>query len=186
MSHQLDFDGVLERLTLLQHFAYGSEQYCRDRLAGSEHDVGDGALDEYWGWVKSIVCSYTLECSIRIRVLLDTVADKPEADKIPGIDSAARSGLVIGRVIDGQFDLTLRETCNKIIHARKVIPMWATGVDGLLKFRYWSGDCELSGKRGSETWRLLLHIAPWARSIERFLVAADAAEVTMYVGQDWY
>lgn len=120
MSHLLDLEGIFEKLILLQHFAHGSEQYCRERLIGSECDAGDGELDSYWSWVKSLVSAYTLECSVRLRVLLDAVADQPEANKIINIDAHARSGLVIGQVVDGKFELTLRETCNKIIHAKKL------------------------------------------------------------------
>ena len=186
MSHQLNLEGVIEKLILLQHFAHGSEQYCRERLTGSEQDAGEGALDEYWGWVKSLVSAYTLECSIRVRVLLDTVAGKPEADKLVDLDSAARTALIIGQVLDGKFELTIRETCNKIIHARKVIPVWATAVEKDVEFKYWSGDYDLSGTRGNGTWRLILHIEPWAKSVERFLQQAESAELTFYIGQDWY
>jgi hypothetical protein len=177
---------VLEQLVLLQHFAHGSEQYCRERLIGSANDPGDGALDQYWGWVKGLVSAYTLECSVRLRVLLDAVAGKPEADMIASLDATARSGLVIGRVVDGKFELTLRETCNKIIHATKVIPVWTTDIERDVKFKYWSGKYDLSGTKGDESWRLILHVAPWARSIERFLSEAEATELTFYVGQDWY
>ena len=184
MSHQLDLEGVIEKLVLLQHFAYGSETYCRERLPGSEYDAGDEALDEYWGWAKSLVSIYILECSIRFRVLLDTVAGKPEAGKVKSLDAAARSGLVIGHVINGKFDLTIRETCNKIIHARKVIPLWAIGTENNVEFKYWSGKFELSGIKGSENWQLVLSVAQRAQSVERFL--KDADELTAYVGQDWY
>ena len=168
MSHQLNLEGVIEKLILLQHFAHGSVQYCRERLTGSEQDAGDGALDEYWGWVKGLVSAYTLECSIRVRVLLDTVGSKPEADKLVDLDSAARSGLIIGQVLDGKFELTIRETCNKIIHARKVIPVWATAVEKDVEFKYWSGDYDLSGTRGDATWRLVLHSHPGQRVLSAF------------------
>jgi hypothetical protein len=186
MSHLLDLGTVAEKLVLLQHFAHGSEQYCRERMTGSELDIGDGELDDYWSWVKGLVSTYTLECCIRLRVLLDTIAGKPGAEKIPSLDAAARTGLVIGQVIDGKFELTLRETCNKIIHAKKVIPIWTTGIERDIEFNYWSGDYDLSGIKGNEDWRFILHIAPWAKSVERFLAAAESAELTLYVGQDWY
>jgi len=186
MSHLLDLQSVFEKLILLQHFAHGSEQYCRERLVGSEYDIGDGALDEYWSWVKGIVSSYTLECGIRLRVLLDTFTGRPEADKIVSLDFAARSGVVIGQVVEGKFELTLRETCNKIIHARKVITVWTTGIAGDVTFKHWSGDLDLSGIKGGKNWRLLLHISPWARCVEQFLEEAESAELTVYVGQDWY
>lgn len=186
MSHQLNLEGVIEKLVLLQHFAHGSEQYCRERLAGSEQDQGDEALDEYWGWVKSLVSAYCLECSVRVRVLLDTVATKPEASNLVDLDFAACTDLTIGQVVEGEFELTIRETCNKIIHANKVIPVWATAIEGDIEFKYWSGDYDLSGIKGEETWRVILHIAPWAKSVERFLLEAKADNLTFYVGQDWY
>jgi hypothetical protein len=186
VSHHLDLEGISKKLVFLQHFAHGSEQYCRERLIGSDYDTGNGALDEYWGWVKGLVSAYALECSIRLRALLDTVTDKPEADKLISLDAAARAGLVIGQVIDGKFELTLREISNKIIHARKVIPVWATGIERDVEFKYWGGNYDFSGTKGDESWRLILHIAPWARSVERFLMEAESAELTLYVGQDWY
>lgn len=185
MSHSIDLGAVAEKLVLLQHFAYGSDQYCRERLTGSEHDVGNGALDEYWSWVKGLVSGYTLECCIRLRVLLDTIADKPGADKIAALDASARSGLVIGQIITGRFDLTLREICNKVIHAKKVIPVWATGAKKGIEFTYWSGDYDLSGTKGNEDWQLILHIAPWAKSVDQFLTDLESAELTRDIGQDW-
>jgi hypothetical protein len=155
-------------------------------LIGSEQDVGDGEFDEYWGWIKSIVSTYTIECSVRMRVLLDSVAGKSEEAKVASLEATATAGLVIGKVIDGKFDLTLRETYNKIIHATRVIPVWTTGMVGDVEFRYWSGDLDLSGTRGGKTWRMNLDIAPWARSIDRFIAKANHSEVTTNVGQDWY
>jgi len=86
MSHELNLEGVLEKLILIQHFAYGSKEYCRERLIGSEKDIGNGEFDEYWTWAKGLISSYILECSVRVRVLLDTVSDKPEANEIALID----------------------------------------------------------------------------------------------------
>lgn len=186
MSHQLNLEGVAEKLILLQHFAYGSEQYCRERLIGSQYDAGDGALDEYRGWVKGLVSAYVLECSIRLRVLLDTIAGKPQAEIIDSLEAEARSGLVIGQIFDGKFQLTLGETYSKIIHAKKAIPVWSTGIEHGVEFKYWSGDYDLSGIKGHKSWRLFLHVAPWVRSAEHLLMKAESAELTLYVGQDWY
>jgi hypothetical protein len=158
MSHQLDFDGMLEKLILLQHFAHGSKQFCQDRLTGSEYDIGDEAFDEYWGWVKVLVSTYILECGIRVRVFLDIISEKLEKSEIIDLDTAARAELSIGQIVDGNFKLTLRETCNKIIHAKKVVPVWTTGMVNDIEFKYWSGQFDLSGTRGSESWQLLLDV----------------------------
>ena len=108
MSHLLDLEGVVEKLVLLQHFAHGSEQYCRERLIESKYDVGSGALDEYWGWVKSLVSAYTLECSIRFRVLLDAVVGKSEADKIVGLAVCRRESSDSFPIAQKAFVLTVQ------------------------------------------------------------------------------
>jgi hypothetical protein len=184
MSHQLDFDGMLEKLILLQHFANGSKQFCQDRLTGSEYNIGEKAFDEYWGWVKVLVSTYILECSIRVRVFLKIISEKLEKSGIIDLDTAARAELSIGQIVNGNFKLRLRETCNKIIHAKKVIPVWTTGMVNDIEFKYWSGQFDLSGTRGSESWQLLLDVPSWGKSIERFLLKADSSELTLYVGQD--
>lgn len=186
MSHQLDLDGLLEKLVLLQHFSYGSKDYCRERLAGSEEDMGDKELDEYWGWVKGITSTYLIECAVRVRILLDIVTAQDHTAEVEVIDATARSGLVIGEPLEGKFELTLREVCNKIIHARNVIPVWEVEIRGSEEFRYWSGSLQLAGKKSGREWRLVLHVAPWARSLQRFLEEAEAQELTRYIGQDWY
>lgn len=186
MSHHLDLDGVLEKLVLLQHFSYGSKDYCNERLAGSEEDMGDQELDEYWGWVKGITSIYLLECAIRMRILLDIIMEGERVAKVEAIDAAARSGLVIGELLEGNFELTLREVCNKVIHARNVIPVWKSATQAPKEFRYWSGSLELAGKKSGREWRLVLHVAPWARSVQRFLDEAEFRELTLDIGQDWY
>src|SRR5215208_3165373 len=171
MSHELNLEGVIEKLVLLQHFAHGSKEYCRERLIGSEEDMGDEEFDEYWTWVKGLVSSYMLECSIRIRVLLDTVADKPEAKEIATIDATILSEVSIGQVTKGNFELSIRESCNEIIHAKKVAPIWATAIDNNIEFKYWSGDFSLSGIKGNNEWQLTLHVASWAKAVEEFLAS---------------
>ena len=129
MSHQLDFNGILEKLILLEHFSFGSKGYCKLRLVGSDKDIGDQEFDDYWGWVKSIVSNYTIECAIKFRILQDTIRGKKDIIKLENLDSKACDGVSIGKVLNGSFKISLRETSNKIIHAKSVIPQWATTED---------------------------------------------------------
>lgn len=186
MSHHLDFDGLSEKLVLLQHLCSGSRSYCADRLTGSSRDQGDGELDEYWGWVKAIVCNYLIECSIKFRVLQDTVKDKSDVVVFEDLDSRACSGLTIGLVTRGAFVLTLRETCNKIIHARRVVPQWSVATTRGIKFKYWNSSVEFAGDRGDKGWSLVLHVSAWSRAMQRFLADFESSDAFHYVGQDWY
>jgi len=186
MTHQLGLDVVYEKLVLLQHFAYGSERYCAVRLPGSEQDQGGGAMDEYWSWVKGIVSSYLLECAVRIRILQDTVKDGADAKAMADLDAATCADSRLGTIVSGDFPVSVRETCNKIIHARKAVPEFAKAIDAGVEFKYWSGDYRLSGTKDQEPWELILHVGSWAHAVAKFLDAADAADLTVYVGQDWY
>jgi hypothetical protein len=85
MSHQLGLDGAYEKLVLLEHFANGSQEYCRARLAGSEADHADEVLDEYWGWLKNIVSACLIECAVRARILQDTVHGDEAAKLAAGV-----------------------------------------------------------------------------------------------------
>jgi len=185
MSHQLGLDSVYEKLVLLEHFAFGSQQYCSARLIGSEDDQGDGELDKYWGWLKGIVSSYLIECAVRVRMLQDTVRGE-DATQLARLDKQAASNLTIGTIVEGDFRLSLRETCNKIIHAQKAVPEWRLTVNGGTQYKSWSGDYSLLGAKGARDWELRLHVAPWAHAMSQFLDAAESAELTHYVGQDWY
>jgi hypothetical protein len=185
MTHRLDLERTHEQLVLLQHFVHGSNKFCEERLVGSEKDTGDGEFDSYWSWVKFVASSYTLECSIRFRVLLDIFVGKPEYKILKEFDTEVREGKEIGEIIEGKFDLNLRESCNKIIHARKLVPIWSDGdIDGI-NYKYWSGDLDLIGKKGKNSWRLKLHVSPWADCMSEFLFKAELSGLTSYIGADW-
>ena len=186
MSHNIDIGGVLEKLVLLQHFSSGSRSYCAERLAGSIQDQGNSELDEYWGWVKGIVCSYTLECSIKLRVLQDSVKKDTHQKQIDTLDENARQGLLLAVVIVGDFELTLRELSNKIIHATRVVPEWESGYINDIEFKFWNGTLALSGERNGKPWELKLHTFQWALAMQRFLSSTDSEDTFMYVGQDWF
>lgn len=186
MSHQIDIDGIQEKLILLQHFSAGSRSYCADRLIGSELDEGDGEFDEYWSCVKGIVCAYILECSIKFRVLHDCTTGEVGQKQFEVFDEKARVGLNLGVVTIGHFELGLRELTNKIIHATRVVPEWERGSANGVEFKFWSGTLELSGDRDGKPWSLRLYVSSWARAMQRFLSDPETAEAFFYVGQDWF
>ncbi len=186
MSHLIDFNGITEKLVLLQHFAFGSENYCSLRLAGSEEDAGNEEFDSYWSWVKGIVSNYTIECAIKFRILQDTIQGKDDIIRFEDLDSKSCSDLSIGEIRLGNFELSLRESCNKIIHAQKAIPKWGIESSNETEFKYWLGLITLSGNKNKESWELILDIAQWSRAMETFMDLFEASDAFHYVGQDWY
>ncbi len=186
MSHLLDIDSVLEKLILLEHFAKGSKAYCKDRMTGGRNDLGNGALDDYWGWVKGINSNYLLECAIKFRVLQDTVHGRKDIIDLDALDKNSCDEIDIGNVTAGNFNLTLRESNNKIIHAKRVIPEWKNGKNGGERFRYWNGVVELQGEKDSMQWSLQLRVEVWARAMQRYFELFDRSDAVHYIGQDWY
>jgi hypothetical protein len=186
MSHHLDVDSVVEKLILLQHFAAGSKAYCAERGIGGPSDQGHGEFDDYWGWTKGIVCSYALDCAIKFRVLQDSADGKAAKDKLAQIDAKACSGLKHGLVTRGQFDLSLREISNKIIHSTRVVPDWQASRAKNKRFQFWPGTMVLSGDRYGKGWTVQLNVANWALAMQRFFSDSDTHELYEYVGQDWF
>ncbi|BAX81339.1 hypothetical protein [Labilibaculum antarcticum] len=192
MSHFIDLDGILEKLVLLQHFSYGSERYCSDRLIGSIEDQGGYEEDNYWGWTKSLVSNYILECSIKLRVIQDTfnvnysiIQDSNTGKDINLnlFDQKACNKLIIGEIIKGNFKLNLRESCNKIIHAVNVKPLWAKSSNNGIEYQYWNGKIQLTGAHGKSKWLMILDVAQWARAYENFIELLEGTD--HYLGQDF-
>jgi len=186
MSHSLDFDGIYEKLILLQHYSFGSKKYCSERLIGSSKDIGNEKYDSYWGWTKGIISNYTIECSIKYRLILDIIENKEDIVDLDKLDKISIENLNIGDVLLGDFNLSLRESCNKIIHSKKAVPIWAKSTLNGVKFYYWTGKYKLTGKHKNKDWEVLLNINQWAFAMERFFDLFESSDAYLYMGQDWY
>jgi hypothetical protein len=184
MSHLIDFDAIEEKLFVLEQIAHASETYCEREMIGSELDIGDYAFDMYWGWIKGIGSNYLIECAIKTRIFQDYLSENnPEID-LSDIDTQALNNLNIGVIHDGAFALTLRESCNKIIHAIKAYPAWSEQTVGGNLFKYWNGSFHLHGRRGNRNWHLELNVRNWAKAMTLYHRMLSSLEGRVYMGQD--
>ena len=184
MSHAIDTDGIREKLIVLEHACHGSTIYCANRGIGSIADLGDGGLDEYWGWLKAIVSNYTIECAIKLRMIEEFCAKNCDPEQIQEALDAARIA-DLGHAHLGNIDLTLRECSNKIIHATSTeLSMIKKKVSGKT-IKCWSGRYHLRGSKGSEAWHIELNISSWCASAFRYLGELDNREMILDMGQDW-
>jgi hypothetical protein len=184
MSHLLNIDSTIEKLILLEHYAYGAKEYSRLRLLGSEEDQGHGALDDYWSWTKGIISDFSIECSIKIRALQDFI-DKQEEFKSKDFDKKVCQDKELGQAISGNFKISIRECCNKIIHAKSVVPIFETTTNGKSEFQFWNGELDLKGDYASVNWHLRLNVGVWARACVEYIDIVHGLELSMYLGQDW-
>lgn len=184
MSYIINFDELDGKLFLLQQLVLASENYCLQEMMGSNLDEGDGKLDVYWGWIKGIVSDYLIDCAIKTRIFQDYLSENKMELDLTKVDLDARKNLEIGIIHKGNFELTLRESCNKIIHAKKSTPSWNEKPISDTIFKYWNGSFHLYGSKANQNWYLELRVGEWAKAMSIYHDMLDSSEGRIYVGQD--
>lgn len=176
MTHSIDFKRIEEKLFLIQNIVLGSRAYCEERDIGrTVGRYGEGAWSDYSYRLQELVSSYAIECAIKTRMVQDFVAANSTGVDLASVDGEAREGIEIGVVHSGAFDLTVRESCNKIIHATKVDLGWACVNlrKAKKKIEYWAGCYHLHGKQGKSAWHVELDMQLWAIAMENFHAILD-------------
>lgn len=167
MPHYYDLDGVVQRLFVLRHMSYGSMEYCSSE---SVHRMNEtDAWSNYLGHLKSVVSESTIDAAVKLRMVQDFLkADEQEID-LEALDAQAREGISIGQVRLGEWTLSLRESCNKIIHATEARLCWKEQKANDVSIEFWTGGYLLSGSKGNEPWEVELSLAGWSTAMISFL-----------------
>lgn len=167
MPHLIDFDGLERSLFILRHITYGSPEFCASTKLTRDCYGGDYEWWEYTGLLKSIVSNTVIECAIKVRMIQDFVASDSQEVDLNELDKDARNEIQIGQFIGSELPLTLRESCNKIVHASEARLRWKNeGNEGSIE--YWNGVYELWGNKGNKPWHVELNIAEWCIGMIRF------------------
>lgn len=173
MPHHVDIDGIHERLFILHCLCFASEPYCRAYHVGYQaEDSADFGWSYYLGWTKSLLCENLIQCAIKMRILQDLLEKHEVGLDFDRIERDSLRGLSIGRFDIGNESLTLRNACNKIIHATDVSLVWA-GLDERDRTEHWTGWVALDGTRGNAEWRLLLNVVSLATALHRVLSSIE-------------
>jgi hypothetical protein len=182
MTHNIDFEGIEEKLFLIQKIVLGSCAYCEERDIGRNiFPYGEAVWSDYSGRLHSLISSYAIECAVKTRMVQDFVmANCSDADLV-AIDEESRDGFGIGIVHTGKVNLTVRESCNKIIHATKVELSWSEINHRISekKIEYWNGGYNLHGRQAKHAWHIELNMQAWAVAMENFHSILDERV-------DWY
>ncbi len=167
MPHLIDFDKLECDLFVLQHAAYGSKEFCERFGLNSDSCGGDYEWWEYKGLLKSHVSNTIIETAVKVRMLQDFAKHEDFGVDLKAIDSDSRKGLSIGKICGVSSPLSLRESCNKIIHATEASMEWVHSRNGQ-DIEFWSGVYELSGENKGANWNVELQIPDWCTSMIRF------------------
>ncbi|CAD6490314.1 MAG: hypothetical protein KFBDDELM_00197 [Candidatus Argoarchaeum ethanivorans] len=181
MPHIIDIDHISENLFILQNLSLASRSFC-EKYRISYYSKEESEFDWYYylGWLKPIVSEKLIDCAIKVRILQDFLREEDEEDEeidFADLDQRACSDLVLGQFHAGSDPLTLREACNKIIHATKVNLVWKDVASGAEDERtadedrpeYWNDSVMLEGSKGNREWKFELYVVDFCIALERFL-----------------
>lgn len=179
MSHLFDLQGINQQLFRLSHLAVGSRKHAqRNRLARDDDNDPQSEWGAYYFQIRNAVSNDLLELAAKVRVAQDAMLDRLESCDIRQIDEVSIGNAPIGKVLSGSFRLTIRESCNKIIHAKQVsiVIDVSRSQRPAFRYNYWNGHCGLRGSQGGQSWEIDLDVFEWCQSMTVFV-----EEMSQYV-----
>ncbi|QKT03010.1 hypothetical protein HUS23_03900 [Ectothiorhodospiraceae bacterium 2226] len=185
MSHSFHFSGVSEKLFILQQLQAASREYCRNEgICQGSHPYGHDDWNDYEHRIKPIVSGYMIEIAAKVRILQDSMSGQIRPSVFERADKYALEDTSLGKVHSGDFKLNVRESCNKIIHAKRVELDWVTrNSKRQSAYTHWSGAVDLFGERGNKRWHLELDVTGWCVAVDTYLdhVLSSAASDGIHV-----
>jgi hypothetical protein len=180
MTHSLDFAGVDEKLFLLQQLILASQPYCRiSNICQGSYPYGDDDWNDYNHKIKPVVCGYLIEIAAKVRILEDTSRPHARPSTFVRANRYATEDIPLGTIHRGNFDLTVREACNKIIHATRVELDWITrNSKSSDRYTHWTGKVHLHGERGKDSWHLELDVHGWTVAVDTYIEEIICSEDT--------
>jgi hypothetical protein len=170
MPHTFDEVGFYERVFVLRHFCHGSREFCTTK----PNDRGEDWKD-YRQWMKSIVTDHLINLSIKLRILQDSFRGTGIEIDFNRIADEALHGLSIGHTSSDPKTLSIREACNKVIHATEVCLEWkeSAEISGDGDSEYWSGALTLRGEREGRPWEVYLCVDDFSIALSRMIDSID-------------
>lgn len=168
MPHITDFDSIEQRLFALQHICYGGRQFCEHyKVDRNAEDSREYEWWEYYGLLKTTVSTTMIEAAIKLRMVQDFIQSEDQEIELTKLDEQATDGLTIGRFVVGGSKLTLRESCNKVVHATEAKLKWQEGSTGSGNYEYWDGTYRLWGSKGKDQWNVEIFVPEWCAAMTR-------------------
>ena len=172
MTHSIDFDSIDARLFTLHHAVLGSKPFC-ERFKISRGSVQPFEYEwwQYFGNIKALVSGTMIDAAIKIRMLQDIGRAEDDEFDANALQLEASKDLEIGS-IEGGGTLSLRDSCNKIIHATGAKLVWQEVDAGEDVFEFWTGVYRLFGtEQSGKSWVAKVNVADWCTAMMRFNAA---------------
>ena len=142
-------------------------QFDFDIYTNYPTDIFQITLDDYLNQVADSVSNYLIQCSTKIRILQDSYSfEVDDPDYCPDKEAYERVS-DIAKCIEGVFKPSIRECCNKVIHALSF--ELDLNKDQTTGYNYWSGKCNLKGKFGKKHWHIQLNVIQYSLALRYFI-----------------
>lgn len=191
MPHRVDIDSIHQNLFLLLNICYAAQAFAQNHdLESSDGlEIVDGQY--YFGWLRFTLSDKLIDIAAKTRIILDMVRAEEESYRADGekfsVDSRALDRKICDQYIIGFFigaddPVTLRESCNKIIHALDIRPIFEKSdedhvldeeSDDKRDWKYWKGILELRGQKGKDEWCFTLHLGQFCVALEELITQLE-------------
>ncbi|HDS1734902.1 hypothetical protein [Pseudomonas sp. BP8] len=179
VSHAISIGSIEEHIFLLNQLATSSLTYVGElRNSFAFHKEEEWQVSEfdyefmrYQGQLESVVSDYLIQSATRTSIFQDSW-------KVGGIgydsnEDAYQRFENVARCTEGEVGLSVREVCNKIIHAIKFELECVCAEQQRLK--YWSGKCHLHGVQRGKCWHVELNVKQWGFVLQYYYDTVDIA-----------
>ena len=178
MPHHIDIDSIHQIVFLILHLCYGSKTFAQAHRIDAMRIEGNINYEYYFGWLKFLLSEKLIEISIKTRIAMDFLSEEDDHIDLYEEDQIISSDYNIGFFIGNDSLVTIRETCNKIVHAISIIPNEEEGDDehflddensNKREWEYWNGVLELKGSNRGKEWKFTLHVSDFCLAVEEFI-----------------
>lgn len=172
MTHSIDFDSIEARLFTLHYATLGSKAFCqRFKILRGAEQPKEYEWCQYFGHLKALVSGTLIDAAIKIRMMQDIGRAEDDEFDASTLQMEASRELDIGKIGHG-CGLSLRESCNKIIHATAAKLVWQEVDLGDDVFEYWTGVYQLFGTdQSGKAWAASINVSDWCTAMMRFNAA---------------
>lgn len=171
MPLSIKIDDAKEHLFVLRNLAYAAKEYAQHHDLTVDPGIELSDHDTYFPWITTLVGDRLLEVAMITRLAYDVARDDCEEYGPSKWDGEAMEDYLNGHLSISDVRPSIREVCNKIIHAKSVRMDRISRDNG--KTEEWSGKVILSGDKGRTNWQCDFMIPPFCDAVEHFLVRAS-------------
>ncbi len=174
MTHPIYYGSIEEHLFLIEQLAHASfscvsELYnSSDTTKQESWQTTEFELDflNYKEWLETTTSDYLIQCATKTRIIQDSSDFTAEDENYCPDREAYGKYLNIAICHVGNMQFSLREICNKVIHAKKFELMYQSEPEG--NFTFWGGRCCLYGDFRGNPWHVEVNLKKWVLAMRYY------------------